>query len=101
MKRQQHDPNAAPRRIKRYVKVLNSRLNEHGIIVRFERETRHIVICRPASRQGDCSVYLSEVRYKKLMQLKNADLAAYLKAWHREKTIHQLPKNLSTTRKAS
>lgn len=101
MKRQQHDPNAAPRRIKRYIKKLNNRLNEHGIIVRFERETRHIVICRPASRQGDCSVYLSEVRYKKLMQLKNADLAAYFKAWHRDKTIHQLPKNLSTTRKAS
>ena len=86
MKRQQYDPNAATRRIKSYAKVLNRRLNAHGIIVRFERDTRHIVICRPAVRQGDCSVYLSEVRYKKLMTLPNSDLAAYFKAWHRSHT---------------
>lgn len=86
MKRQQHDPNAATRRVKSYAKVLNRRLNAHGIIVRFERDTRHIVICRPAVRQGDCSVYLSEVRYKKLMTLPNSDLAAYFKVWHRSHT---------------
>lgn len=86
MKRQQPDPNAAIRRIKSYIKVLNRRLNTHGIIVRFERDTRHIMICRPAVRQGDSSVYLSEVRYKKLMTLPNSELAAYFKAWHRNTT---------------
>ena len=86
MKRQQYDPDAATRRIKSYTKVLNRRLNAHGIIVRFDRDTRHIIICRPAVRQGDCSVYLSEVRYKKLMTLPNSDLAAYFKAWHRSHT---------------
>lgn len=86
MKRQQPDPNAATRRIKSYIKVLNRRLNTHGIIVRFERDTRHIMICRPAVRQGDSSVYLSEVRYKKLMTLPNSELAAYFKAWHRNTT---------------
>lgn len=86
MKRQQHDPESAARRIKSYIKVLNRRLNAHGIIVRFERQTRHICICRPAASQGDCSVYLSEVRYKKLMTLPNNELAAYFKAWHRNAT---------------
>ena len=86
MKRQQHDSESAARRIKSYIKVLNRRLNTHGIIVRFERDSRHIVICRPAVRQGDSSVYLSEVRYKKLMTLPNSELAAYFKAWHRNTT---------------
>lgn len=86
MKRQQYDPESAARRIKSYIKVLNRRLNAHGIIVRFERKTRHICICRPAASQGDSSVYLSEVRYKKLMTLPNSELAAYFKAWHRNTT---------------
>ena len=92
MTRKHHYPDAAPRHIKRYIKALSSRLNEHGIIVRFERDTRHIVICRPASRQGDCSVYLSEVTYKKLMRLKDDDLAAIFKGWHREQTSGQIIK---------
>lgn len=83
MRRPQHKPDAAARRIKRYIKTLNQRLNAHGIIVRFERDSRHIVICRPAVSQGDCSVYLSEVRYKKLMTFNNSELAAYFKTWHR------------------
>ena len=60
--------------------------SKDGIIVRFERDSRHIVICRPAASQGDSSVYLSEVRYKKLMTLPNNELAAYFKAWHRNTT---------------
>ena len=86
MKRQQHDPESTSRRIKSYIKVLNRRLNAHGIIVRFERDTRHIVICRPAVSSVDCSVYLSEVRYRKLMTFQNSELAAYFKTWHRHNT---------------
>ena len=83
MRRQQHDPNAAVRRIKSYIKTLNKRLNAHGISVRFDRDSRHILICRPAVSQGECSIYLSEIRYRKLMTYNNSELAAYFKTWHR------------------